>query len=178
VSGETTTATTGTASRTIEEQLRAAADLLESGEGIGDLYVVLMNTTKSIHLLLNLGYVSHIGMCDALMNKPCTCGLRELLHNEARPQDAKVAEGLDERRARLIASAPTLLDALERSREELRRAAANIIAVEGSTDTPYPDDPRWSPWSRFLERALAAIGRADESARQAISTSRPTEGNE
>ena len=40
----------------------------------------------------------------------------------------------------------------------LRRSiAASLIAVKGHLDTPYPDDPRWTPWTRFIERTLRQV---------------------
>lgn len=68
-------------------------------------------------------------------------------------------------------------EALEVTRVAMRDAAANVIAVEGSTDTPYPDDPRWSPWSRFLERALRRLSSAEEVSRQALQQTPDQEGS-
>ena len=45
-------------------------------------------------------------------------------------------------------------------REAHRDVVASLIAVKGHLDTPYPDDPRWTPWTRFVERSLK---RLDES---------------
>jgi hypothetical protein len=38
-----------------------------------------------------------------------------------------------------------------------RDILASLIAVKGSLDQPYPDDPRWSPWTRFVERTLDRV---------------------
>jgi hypothetical protein len=32
---------------------------------------------------------------------------------------------------------------------------ASLIAVRGHLYAPYPDDPRWSPWTRFIEREFS-----------------------
>jgi len=50
--------------------------------------------------------------------------------------------------------------------KDLRRAIiASLIAVKGNLDQPYPDDQRWTPWTRFVERTL---GQVDELAALAI----------
>jgi hypothetical protein len=96
VSDETTTATTSTARRTVEEQLRAAADRLSDDPvtiSPSELHDALNTGAKTLDLLVHLFYVGHIGQCE--WNRPyptgteprCTCGLNELLHGEARPQD-------------------------------------------------------------------------------------------
>jgi hypothetical protein len=58
---------------------------------------------------------------------------------------------------------------------ELRRDIISaLIAVKGHLDTPYPDDPRWTPWTRFVERALrdvdelARVSREAEQLREAV----------
>lgn len=38
-----------------------------------------------------------------------------------------------------------------------RNILASLIAVKGHLDTPYPDDPRWTPWTRFIERTLRDV---------------------
>lgn len=38
-----------------------------------------------------------------------------------------------------------------------RNIIASLIAVKGHLDTPYPDDPRWTPWTRFIERTLRDV---------------------
>jgi len=45
--------------------------------------------------------------------------------------------------------------------EARRELFADLIAVKGHLVTPYPDDPRWTPWRWFVERALH---RSDEAA--------------
>ena len=38
-----------------------------------------------------------------------------------------------------------------------REIIASLIAVKPHLDAPYPDDPRWTPWTRFVERTLARV---------------------
>lgn len=38
-----------------------------------------------------------------------------------------------------------------------REIVASLIAVKPHLDKPYPDDPRWTPWTRFVERTLARV---------------------
>lgn len=45
-----------------------------------------------------------------------------------------------------------------------RDILASLIAVKSHLDQPYLDDPRWTPWTRFIERTL---GRVDELAKLA-----------
>ncbi|MFC8583321.1 hypothetical protein ACFUGD_01910 [Streptomyces sp. NPDC057217] len=35
-----------------------------------------------------------------------------------------------------------------------RRLSSALIAVAPLLDKPYPDDPRWTPWTRFVAPAL------------------------
>lgn len=39
-------------------------------------------------------------------------------------------------------------------KEAVRHLAAALIAIEPHLSTPYPDDPRWTPWTRFVEPPL------------------------
>ena len=42
--------------------------------------------------------------------------------------------------------------------QNLRRSIiADLLAVRGHLTTPYVDDPRWTPWSRFVERVLLNV---------------------
>lgn len=43
-------------------------------------------------------------------------------------------------------------------RDAWRDLRASLIAVSGHLNTPYPDDPRWTPWTRFVERDLDNMG--------------------
>jgi len=38
-----------------------------------------------------------------------------------------------------------------------REIASALIAVKWHLDTPYPDSPEWTPWTRFVERALRKV---------------------
>lgn len=38
-----------------------------------------------------------------------------------------------------------------------RRLWAGLMAVKPLLDQPYPDDPRWTPWTRFVEPRLADL---------------------
>jgi hypothetical protein len=44
--------------------------------------------------------------------------------------------------------------------EEWTRVRASLIAVKGHLDTPYPDDSRWTPWTRFVELPLQRMDEA------------------
>lgn len=46
------------------------------------------------------------------------------------------------------------LDVLRKARVSI---AASLIAVKPHLDAPYPDDPRWTPWTRFIERELQRV---------------------
>jgi hypothetical protein len=90
-------------------------------------------------------------------------------------------EALDEARAALAGeptppAIPEQLAAVTRRLEEaeellrecaeaLRKNETTWIALSATLDQPYPDDPRWSPWTRFGERAARAASQAKRSAR-------------
>lgn len=42
-----------------------------------------------------------------------------------------------------------------------------LIAVSPHLSQPYPDDARWTPWTRFVEHE---IGRMDEAVKRALET--------
>jgi len=46
---------------------------------------------------------------------------------------------------------------IERVRSARRRINSALIAVEPLLTTPYPDDPRWTPWTRFVGPALKEL---------------------
>lgn len=48
-------------------------------------------------------------------------------------------------------------DTVERVRQARRRLTSALIAVEPLLTTPYPDDPRWTPWTRFVGPALKGL---------------------
>lgn len=58
--------------------------------------------------------------------------------------------------------AESAADALTALREIRVSIAASLIAVKGHLDTPYPDDPRWTPWTRFIERELHKLDDAKD----------------
>jgi hypothetical protein len=47
-------------------------------------------------------------------------------------------------------------------REKYRKLKAGLFAVKPHLDKPYPDDPRWSPWTRFVEPRLRMMDAALE----------------
>jgi hypothetical protein len=47
-----------------------------------------------------------------------------------------------------------------------RQIIGAFMAVKGYLDTPYPDDPRWTPWTRFVERALTRVDDLPDVARE------------
>lgn len=75
-------------------------------------------------------------------------------------------EALTLSQAEEIDAAERRLEQAEQARDEAREilagAAADLMAISSNpkVNEPYPDDPRWSPWSRFGARALARVGEA------------------
>lgn len=51
-------------------------------------------------------------------------------------------------------------DAIARARQARRRLTSALIAVEPLLTEPYPDDPRWTPWTRFVGPALKELSDA------------------
>lgn len=51
---------------------------------------------------------------------------------------------------------------LAEARVAWRGMVADLIAVKGHLDSPYPDDNRWTPWQRFVERGLRRMEAALE----------------
>lgn len=47
--------------------------------------------------------------------------------------------------------------AMRRVLDYRRHLNAALIAVKHHLDTPYPDDPRWTPWTRFVGPARANL---------------------
>lgn len=43
-------------------------------------------------------------------------------------------------------------DLLKRAADALWACAKAALTVEHSLDKPYEDDPRWTPWARWVER--------------------------
>lgn len=65
-----------------------------------------------------------------------------------------------------------LVEALEEAHAAIKKAAQAFIVVEGTLKKPYEDDPRWSPWTRFIDRAdndaWPRLCRAETTARKAL----------
>lgn len=76
-------------------------------------------------------------------------------------------------RARLESRVKELEAALAEAKASLGENITTWITLEPALSTPYPDDPRWTPWTRFGERAFRAAGRAHETVRRAL-TSAPS----
>lgn len=45
-----------------------------------------------------------------------------------------------------------LLALLHEAADALRDVGKAAIVVHPTLDKPYPDDPRWTPWTRFMEK--------------------------
>lgn len=58
-------------------------------------------------------------------------------------------------------------DVLDRVEEALTNIATAVLAVAPSLEKPYPDDPRWTPWTRFVERPGNEAINAREALRRA-----------
>ncbi|GAQ64090.1 hypothetical protein [Streptomyces scabiei] len=68
---------------------------------------------------------------------------------------------------------------LERARQARRRLTSALIAVEPLLVKPYPDDPRWTPWTRFVGPALKELTDALKTGPQAAEaqpTTKPKDG--
>ncbi len=76
-----------------------------------------------------------------------------------------------------LASVPALVEALRECDEEGRALTADLIAVKLHLDDPYPDDPRWTPWTRFVERGLRRLDAARKKARAALTVYEQSQGN-
>lgn len=55
---------------------------------------------------------------------------------------------------------------VEQADTALRRAGITLIALVSSE--PYPDDPRWSPWTRFASPACGRIDAARKALKEAL----------
>lgn len=61
----------------------------------------------------------------------------------------------------------------------LREHETAWLAVKRHLDTPYPDDPRWTPWTRFAEPAIKrarALAEAEQGAVSVLETIRERAG--
>lgn len=45
-----------------------------------------------------------------------------------------------------------LREQLAETSDVLRTVGKAAITVQPTLDTPYPDDPRWTPWTRWMEK--------------------------
>lgn len=61
-------------------------------------------------------------------------------------------------------------DELEAIDRALSKAITHLIAT--ADDTPYPDDPRWSPWTRFQKPLAERCREAREPVRAALRNAR------
>ena len=61
-----------------------------------------------------------------------------------------------------------MVEALAESEDALRRVATTCIALSDLLDKPYPDDPRWTPYTRFVKPALQRVERARHCARAVL----------
>lgn len=64
-------------------------------------------------------------------------------------------------------------DRVQVNRADVERAiealhAAKVDAIAFYSDEPYPDDPRWSPWTRFGKRTADKCDRAEKALREAL----------
>jgi hypothetical protein len=67
-------------------------------------------------------------------------------------------------------------EALVEAGEALRNHATHWITISPLLEEPYPDDPRWSPWTRFGKRACDRGQAARKQVREALTALR--EGRE
>lgn len=58
--------------------------------------------------------------------------------------------------------------AAQEKNDARRGIIASCIAVKGKLDQPYPDDERWTPWTRFIEPALRRLDEAEKDLREAL----------
>lgn len=70
----------------------------------------------------------------------------------------------------------TLVEALRVAEEALRVNTTTWLALEPALGTPYPDDPRWTPWTRFGERAGRKATNALTTVRDALAAYRAAQG--
>ena len=55
---------------------------------------------------------------------------------------------------------------VEQAAEALRNAKVNAIAHY--SNEPYPDDPRWTPWTRFGKRVADRCDRYEKALKEAL----------
>lgn len=66
------------------------------------------------------------------------------------------------------AGVPAMVEALAESQDALRKITTTCIALSDLLDKPYPDDPRWTPYTRFVKPALQRVERARHRARAVL----------
>ena len=59
-------------------------------------------------------------------------------------------------------------DALRELLEDAKRVFTAGLTVKPYLDSPYPDDDRWTPWTRFLRPALVRLDESRVKARRAL----------
>lgn len=63
-------------------------------------------------------------------------------------------------------------EALRETHHAIQETAKALIVVEPKLKEPYPDDPRWSPWTRWFDRSESSpwrlLVKADVKARAAL----------
>lgn len=47
---------------------------------------------------------------------------------------------------------PEMRDLLEQAAAALKAVGKAALVVKPTLDKPYPDDPSWTPWTRFMEQ--------------------------
>lgn len=45
------------------------------------------------------------------------------------------------------------IEMLEAAERALTKSFTTALTVKPCLDTPYSDDPRWTPWTRWMERS-------------------------
>ncbi len=86
------------------------------------------------------------------------------------------AEDLDEAQIEVLEGREERLEAaLKEAHHAIKETAKALMVVEGTLRKPYDDDPRWSPWTRFLDRnersPWTLLVKADTTARSVLQDS-------
>jgi hypothetical protein len=87
-------------------------------------------------------------------------------------QHVDVPEGLER------AIQQRMREALETAEEALRENVTTWLTLSPVLETPYPDAPHLTPWTRFGKRAADRAAEAQRIARRAISPASPQEGTD
>lgn len=65
-------------------------------------------------------------------------------------------------------------EVIEQASLAVRETAKALITLEETLKQPYPDDPRWSPWTRFIDRneysPWSLLAKADTALKAALSS--------